>query len=951
VAASLSYADAIKLLRDPGTRFARVADRLTASGMLGAVVAVPEILGWFDARSEFARLSQELVQHMRMGDAGMKRYDRTRRIEAAHSLVVVTAYFKVLQEHRLPVDIDRFELTKVEQVQTGTGVTAGRGRPQDLADAVLHSPAPLPSPEWGHDQIKTELLLYYRWLSDELLGFLSGLATSEALTREEKSELSRVLRDEVPPLAVSLYEEMLRNLAGDVPDVLLWIQLREHSATREAVRTGLETLRQILDRAPSSSSPQVQVDSLIRAYSTVLDQPIVESRGLPDGLTLPAVTAGYIDPHFRSLTQYDAAGWRMDPLTMFLTSEVGDHGDLAEFFAAHLTTTQAAQTPLLVLGQPGSGKSLLTKVLAARLADSGFLPVRVALSEVPADQDVQDQIEYAVRAATGERVSWPELVRLAGTRQPVVLLDGLDELVHAAELDRSGYLTKVRAFQQRELSLDRPVAVVVTSRTGHAERFDRPEGSISIELAPFTPAQIAEWVKRWNSRNRAYFGVHELRPLELDAVRRQGELAGQPLLLLLLALYDATANALLRADRMLSTAELYEHVMVSFTERELRRRRHSTVNNPRFDMGTAVARELDRLSIAAFATLNRGRPAITQQELGEDLEVLLANETDSEGDVTGRFFFVHESNALTAGGARRAFEFLHATFAEFLVARLITRLTSAEQSTGWSTDADRQAVLRALLSFTVLANAQPLLPLIEGRVRSLDADARHSSVTTLTAMTGHALGPWHPTPYDAYQPQRLPTPTRHATYSANLVVLLLLFDATPLSMRALFPDEQDPASQWRHHASLWRSSLSPRSWSAILAIMRGRRTPGTDRDVVLVREDGSLVSHRDSASLAFYADPALDVTVPEDVLIEADSSFGRMLRAASLLIDHDLDLLLDALAPYVARHGGDDLNVQYGDAATSARETIDAAFDGLTARVPSIRKRSAPPPPPPPSPS
>jgi hypothetical protein len=111
------------------------------------------------------------------------------------------------------------------------------------------------------------------------------------------------------------------------------------------------------------------------------------------------------------------------------------------------------------------------------------------------------------------------------------------------------------------------------------------------------------------------------------------------------------------------------------------------------------------------------------------------------------------------------------------------------------------------------------------------------------------------------------------------------------------------------------------------------------------------VSHRDSASLAFYADPALDVTVPEDVLIEADSSFGRMLRAASLLIDHDLDLLLDALAPYVARHGGDDLNVQYGDAATSARETIDAAFDGLTARVPSIRKRSAPPPPPPPSPS
>ncbi|MGR6924203.1 NACHT N-terminal helical domain 7-containing protein [[Actinomadura] parvosata] len=57
---SLSYADAVKLLRDPGTRFAQVADRLTALGMLGVVAAVPEALGWFDARSEFARFSREL---------------------------------------------------------------------------------------------------------------------------------------------------------------------------------------------------------------------------------------------------------------------------------------------------------------------------------------------------------------------------------------------------------------------------------------------------------------------------------------------------------------------------------------------------------------------------------------------------------------------------------------------------------------------------------------------------------------------------------------------------------------------------------------------------------------------------------------------------------------------------------------------------------------------------
>ena len=46
VARSISYTDALNLLREPGSRFAEIVDRLTASGMLGAVVQAPDILGW-----------------------------------------------------------------------------------------------------------------------------------------------------------------------------------------------------------------------------------------------------------------------------------------------------------------------------------------------------------------------------------------------------------------------------------------------------------------------------------------------------------------------------------------------------------------------------------------------------------------------------------------------------------------------------------------------------------------------------------------------------------------------------------------------------------------------------------------------------------------------------------------------------------------------------------------
>ena len=122
-------------------------------------------------------------------------------------------------------------------------------------------------------------------------------------------------------------------------------------------------------------------------------------------------------------------------------SSPGD--DLQEFLAGFLTSPRAVEAPLLVLGQPGSGKSVLTKVLAARLPAADFLPVRVALRDVPVTADLQDQIEYAIRAETGDRLEWPALARSAGDALPLVMLDGFDELLQATGVSQSDYLTRV----------------------------------------------------------------------------------------------------------------------------------------------------------------------------------------------------------------------------------------------------------------------------------------------------------------------------------------------------------------------------------------------------------------------------------------------------------------------------------------------------------------------------
>ncbi len=130
--------------------------------------------------------------------------------------------------------------------------------------------------------------------------------------------------------------------------------------------------------------------------------------------------------------------------------------------------------------------------------------MRVALREVPAEAEIQDQIEYAIRAATGLRLEWPAVTQAANGAIPVVLLDGFDELLQATGVSQSDYLLKVTRFQQREADQGRPVVALVTSRIAVADRARYPEGTVALRLEPFREEQIRRWVHIWNpARNRS----------------------------------------------------------------------------------------------------------------------------------------------------------------------------------------------------------------------------------------------------------------------------------------------------------------------------------------------------------------------------------------------------------------------------------------------------------------
>nr|MDT0658880.1 hypothetical protein [Micromonospora sp. DSM 115978] len=860
---TLSYADAVRLLGGQRSKLVDALDAVTGGLLLSAAVPVPAVLGWFDARVEFIRLSHKLVAQFTERRSGLSRYDRTERLAAAHRVLVVTAFFEALEESDLPFRFADLELNSREQAGiVGRGPAAKVNPYLPLlgggVDLLLdHDIEPLPH----HPDVDFRAMLtdHYGHCAALLRDFVCGLAVWERLRTGDQERFGAVLRD-MPERAVRRYRELFARLAGDFPEVAFWGGLREHAGTQSEVRAlaaSLAELERLLARLSTGAPPDERRAALHRAHAALLSRPVVETGDTPPGLTVPTLGAAYQPPPCR--TAEFGSDARPSDESWWARTSVRD--DLPDFLAGYLTGPGATRAPLLVLGQPGSGKSLLTKVLAARLPPADFLPVRVLLREVPAAADLQDQIEYAIRQATGERLDWPALVRSAGDALPVVLLDGFDELLQATGVSQTDYLRRVAAFQRREADQGRPVAVVVTSRTSVADRAEPPAGAVALRLEPFDDDRVAAWLAVWNGGNAGYFARRGVAPLDPATVLEHGDLAGQPLLLLMLALYDADGNALRKSGR-LRRDELYERLLRRFAEREVSRHRPGL---PTRDLLGAVEEELRRLSVVAFAMFNRAAQWITEADLEADLATLVGTVRPTTGAdlraplrpaelVLGRFFFVHRAQASRDGTRLETYEFLHATFGEYLIARLTWQMVAAmvarekAPTIGFgSNEPVDDDLLHALLSFAALSGRAPIVEFLVAIAGDLAEHARTERRDLLLRLFRevHHRAPGRR--FDAYRPRTLPVPTRYAAYSANLL-LLAVCAAGSLRGSDLYPDG-DLVTAWHRQALLWRSQLSTEDWTSLVdALLLQRRWAGPARELVL-----SL------------ANPATDPVEPADV--------------------------------------------------------------------------------------
>ncbi|MDI6104225.1 hypothetical protein QLQ12_37105 [Actinoplanes sp. NEAU-A12] len=784
-------------------------DRLLGLAILGSGVGylttgVSElftVFGWVDQKNETVRLLDGLVsagyERLRKG-AGRERFDV---LAATHTALVHGSFFAAIREVLGSV-YDRLDLTD-EDLSRLTAVAAGERAVGLLASGRV----PLPDATSGlHRSIVDRIEPFYRELTRASLEFFAGF---HGWPRDAEVRPADPLVRQIVERAVRRYRVEYARLAAEVREFEIWAMLGEHAATQEVTGTSLARLEHwvatIVRRGDRQAARILTViEAINREVLSATLIPIGEAGDL-GGVVLPTVEAGYVSPRFRwAIADRDARPgderwWARQPL----------EDDIETFLAGHVAGPAGTEKPMVVLGHPGSGKSLFTKVCAARLAGADrFTAVRIALRDVgDPSAPLHAQLSGSLEKATNGHVNWTDFCAASEDTVRVLFIDGLDELMQATGSTQSGYLADVAEFQRVEKVTGTPLIAVVTARTIVAELAGIPEGSLMVKLEDFSDDQVRQWLRIWRTVN-AGAGVLDPDPA---TVLRLGDLSHQPLLLLLLAVYAARSPL----PRQSSAADLYGALLHDFITREL-----TKPGQP--PEVTSAQRRYDalwQLGVVAFGMINRGRLHLGEDQLRLDLVALSrrhadpiltpAGALDPAQRVIGRFFFITAAEA-DAGHVGRSYEFLHATFGEYLVAYHVVnqlvdlhRALARPSSQQWDDD-----LLFALLSHRLItAGAAQVLPFARQLFAAEAADTRQGVLVVLSRIIRAAPDRWGRGAFAGYDPSGGRYTDRMATYTANLVLLLTRLVDDPVPLAYLAPADADPEEHWTTLLDLWHASF------------------------------------------------------------------------------------------------------------------------------------------------
>jgi hypothetical protein len=365
-------------------------------------------------------------------------------------------------------------------------------------------------------------------------------------------------------------------------------------------------------------------------------------------------------------------------LTAIGFDEVSEKGeDIGKFLLIKLKDPNTTFNPIILLGNPGAGKSIFSKHFAEKLCNTNdFVPFLIRLRDVASNstnvsEHINKGIAYSI--ALTKDIDWIELAQLFKERIPVVILDGFDELMQSSNVELNNYVNTIKELQKTALTHDICLKVILTSRIAVMQDVSIPEGTTVVKLNPFDDQRKDLWINTWNS-----FQTKENYKFELPANNKKiQELSQEPLILFMLAIYDFPDSKLLSIanDITFNQSHLYDSLLADFGKRQLEKE-DNYLNATEEDKKNEE--ELFRLRLGMIALLMFLNDTTNKdiKRLDEELKSCKLDESKIKPlDVLTGFFFVHQNKSTEeAGHENFNYEFLHKSFGEFLAADFILRI-------------------------------------------------------------------------------------------------------------------------------------------------------------------------------------------------------------------------------------------------------------------------------------
>lgn len=799
-------------------------------------------------------------------------YTRYEQMQIAQVMLLYASYFDAISKC-LPNENGEIEISS--EVRWKLSQDALAQYCQELESSVqeqgnlhrlLSEEIALPDPTEGFTRYERRLSSFYNQLNEQFIKFFEKLPFWEGLNsdneplNQEQKDFFRKQIQKLPEEAVIVYRKQYFTLANTFPDFFIWSNQKEHRWLERQIDVGFchmaELLRQNHSFAEQAKNDATDTMERYRVkYANYLQGPIIDhSAGFDtDGVVFPTKKDIFIPQSFQALTYHNNMSLEQKSTWKNTLSgeEIGNH------IRSVLSHPTCGQRPLLILGHPGAGKTLLCYMLAAQILSAEYHVIIIRLRDVVAGDDITHQIDSQIARDLGDGCRWCD-IRRANLNKPILLIfDGYDELLQASGKTHSNYLNDIANFQSNQFTIYHIfVRCIVTSRETLIDKASIPEASQVLRLCDFDNIRIQAWIKIWNQSNEDFFSRHKLSKLEIASTGKIKELASQPLLLLMLALYEINGNPL-QEQTNINRTELYYKLIYSFIIREKEK-------DTNFFQLTAQKRKnilyesFCRLGIAALGMYNRRKLVIRTVELEKDLAFLSHGKTQldptdayalEEGDkLVGSFFFIHnsESTVRTDRIAVKvsAYEFLHNTFGEFLTAYYILdvvfrsvrrQLSETEFGEPFSWPTGLLQEWHIGLAYTplftrpvVLNMIHELAPLL-AKERGLQKDAIYNALNGLFSeeikhlITGELFECLNKTLSTQGNPFEHPELTVHvAIYSVNLILLR----ATVCTSSFIFNEQLGSEHDWHKLTQLWRYAFSEEELVSLSCLLRLENSNG-----------------------------------------------------------------------------------------------------------------------------